>query len=134
MIDSALFAASLNFVRRGSPREVACSAAGIPAGQVPAYLADPSCDAQYSAAEAKVEAALLARVLADESGAGARWYLERRFPARYGAPALKAASAARVAAATDAPVAEPTQEPATAVERLAKRRAGLSLVSGTGKP
>ena len=124
VIDSQLFDQALKRVSAGSPPVVACTAAGIPADQVPAYLADPTCAAAFATAEARIEAALLARILADESGAGARWYLERRFPSRYGATAVKSASAARVAAAAEATPAEP----ATALERAAQRRAKLSLV------
>jgi hypothetical protein len=124
MIEHDLFLRALKLIKAGSPAEVACAAAGVPAGKIVDYLSDPACSAAFAAAAATVEAALLARVLADESGAGARWYLERRFPSRWGATAVKSAAAARVAAAAEATPAEPD----TALERAAKRRAGLRVV------
>lgn len=129
MIDRAIFERVVKLVRAGATGEVACLAAGIPAADLPAYLGDPACSAEIAAAEASVEAALLARVLSDESGSGARWYLERRFPARWGPAALKAVSAARVDAAA---AAASTAEPDTALERAAMRRSKLRLVPAAG--
>ena len=128
MIDRSKADAALKLARAGSTAPVALVAAGVPSDEVEEYLQDPAIVAAMAEAEAKVEAVLLARVIADESGAGARWYLERRFPGRYGL--TRAATAAK---APPEPQAAPTPE-TTAMDRAVARRARLRLATRDGDP
>ncbi len=108
---------TLKLLQLGATPQTAFSATGTPACIGAGWLADAEFAAAAEKAQALFEIRLLKRLNDDESGAGARWLLERRFPERYGPAAVKATAAAAIA---EARTADPA--PDTALARLERRR------------
>ena len=129
MIDRSKADAALKLARAGSTAPVALVAAGVPSDEVEEYLRDPAIAAGMAQAEAKVQAVLLARIIADESTAGARWYMENRYPEDW----RRGGRAATAAKATPEPQAAPAPG-TTAEDRAVARRARLRLATRDGDP
>ena len=106
---------ALNLLRLGATAPVAFAYTGTPPAEGQQWLTSPEFSAAADQAAANFEMRMLKRLNDDESGAGARWLLERRFPDRYGPAALKATAAAIVASDNDT-------ESGTALERAQERR------------
>lgn len=118
----------LKYISVGTPVPVAYLAAGATPAEIAELIADNDFAAAVAKSEALLEAALVNRVRSDETGSGARWLLERRWPDRYGPTAIKAAVAAKLEAA-----AQSEAKPATALERAeARRKAGQPILTVVG--
>lgn len=114
----------LTMLQLGATVPVAFSATGTAPAERADWLADREFAEAVEKAQALFEVRMLKRLSDDESGAGARWLLERRFPDRYGAAAVKATAAAASAAAvadSEATAAVPDSALARAEQR--RRRA-----------
>jgi hypothetical protein len=110
---------ALGMLKMGATAPTAFACVGIAPAVGATWLASPEFAAAADQATALFEMRMLKRLNDDESGAGARWLLERRFPDRYGPAALKATAEARAAATVEE--AQPA-EPGTALERAELRR------------